>query len=499
MNVYRPVYAPDSDTSWAKSPGTLYGMAGFAPLQRGVYGTVAKTTVFPSTPVETDILFAKLFRQSNGSVRFLVFRPNDIDEHTSGKVNRATGLTTAADWNAVAWGDRIIAVSITNAPQTSTGAGFSALAGSPPKAKHIAVSELFVMLANLDDSVTATPDEVWWCDISNPTSWSVTDVGTEAGRRQLLGTPGPITALVSYRDTFVAFKGDSIYVGEHVGPPFTFAWRMISHRVGCVATHSVVELDNKLYFVHTTGVWEYDGASLRNVSLPVFQSVLQEMGRIENFSGSDVQPPGSGTQPASITLARAVGDDIEGVLLVTVYQTITLSSRLVSHLYAYNVRTGLWSRIGPTDTSSSTVPGLFVDATTADAFDFTTVDTRALVLPNNSTMTGLTYPGAADTGWLVPTFAAGNFGTIDGHSLILRAYAENLPGSGQTPYLSCEMQGYKDSARNDPDVTPVTAEFNNSMYTFDGRISSRFATVEWTVANGETVLLGGVGVGDASR
>jgi hypothetical protein len=499
MNVYRPVYSPDSDTSWTKMPGALYGMTGFVPLQRGVYGTITRAS--GAGPLDTNILLAKMFRQSSGAVRYLVFRPSDIDEYSNSgtKTNRATGLTAASDWNAVAWGDRIIAVSITNAPQTSTGAGFSALAGTPPKAAHVAANELFVMLANLNDGVTATPDEVWWCDIGNPLSWSVTEVGTEAGRRQLLGTPGPITALVSYRDTFVAFKGDSIYVGEFVGPPNTFAWRMISHRVGCVATHSVVELDNKLYFVHTTGVWEYDGASLRNVSLPVFQSVLQEMGRIETFPGSDVQPPGSGTQPASLTRARAVGDDIEGVLLLMVYQTITLSSRLTAHLYAYNVRSGHWSRIGPTDTSSSTTPGLFVDATTADTFDFTTVDVRALFLPNNATESHLTYPGAADTNWVVPSFAAGNFGSIGGHSMTLRAYAENLPGSGQTPYLSCEMQGYKDSARNDPDVTPVTAIHNDALYCFDGRLSSRFATITWTVANGETVLLGGIGVGDITR
>jgi hypothetical protein len=502
VQVHKPFYAPDSDTSWSKTPGALYGMTGFVPLQRGVYGTVAKSTIFAGPPADTDILFAKTFRQTSGAVRLLVFTPNDIDEYSNAgsKTNRATGLTTTADWNAVAWGDRIIAVSITNAPQTSTGAGFSALAGSPPKAAHVAASELFVMLANLDDGTgTVTPDEVWWSDISNPTSWSVSEVGTEAGRRQLLGTPGPITALVSYRDTFVAFKGDSIYVGEHVGPPFTFAWRMISHRVGCVATHSVVELDNKLYFTHTTGVWEYDGASLRNVSLPVFQSVLQEMGRIDVFSGSEVQPPGGQMEPVSITKARACGDDIEGVLLLMVYQRVLLSGDHVSYLYAYNVRTQAWSRIGPTDVSSSTTPGLFVDATTADTFDFTTVDVRSLVLPNNATMYGLTYPGAADTDWVVPTFAAGNFGTIAGHSLTLRAYAENLPGSGQTPFSGCEMQGYKDSARNDADPTAVAADFNSSLYTFDGRLSSRFATVEWTVADGETVLLAGIGVGDVIR
>jgi hypothetical protein len=499
MNIYKPFYAPDSDTSWAKTPGALYGMTGFVPLQRGVYGTVTKTAIFAASPTDTDVLFSKTFRQASGAVRFLVFTPNDIDEYNSGgtKTNRATGLTTAAAWSATAWGDRIIAVSIENAPQTSTGAGFSALAGSPPKAAHVAANELFVMLANVNDGVTATPDEVWWCDIGNPLSWIVTEVGTEAGRRQLLGTPGPITALVSYRDTFVAFKGDSIYVGEFVGPPNTFAWRMISHRVGCVAKHSVVELDNKLYFVHTTGVWEYDGASLRNVSLPVFQSVLAEMGRILSYQEGATPP--SGTSPASITLVRCVGDDIEGVLKVMLFRQNTLSATYSPLLFAYNVRSGQWSRIGYLEASSSIVPAVFVDATTADTFDFTSVDVRSLILPNNGSTYGMTYPGAAITAWIPPSFAAGNFGSIGGPSLTLRAYAENLPGSGQTPYLSCSMQGYKDSARNDPDPAAVAASFNDALYCYDGRLSSRFATIEWAVANGETVLLGGIGVGDINR
>lgn len=505
MNVYKPNYAPDLDTHWSRNPGALFYMAGFAPLQRGLYGTVAKEAVF-GAPTDTDVLHAEMFRQTGGTVRFLVFTPNDIDEYSGAgnKTNRATGLTTASRWQAASWGNQIIAVSLANATQSSTGAGFSALGGGSPKAAHIAANVNFVMMANVDDGVSATPNEVWWSNISNPNQWTTGVVGSQAGRVQLNDAPGQIKALVAFRDTFVAFKDNAIFVGEYIGPPFIFGWRMISNRVGCVASDSVVELDNKLYWVHNTGVWEYDGASMRNVSMPVFQTMLAEIGRVVGPTGDGSVNPPSGRTGAALSLARATGDDLDGVLQVMLYQTFDSNGTYLGISYCYNVRTGMWSRIGAVASSAATTPPLFVEATSADLLDFLpndVEDVRCLIVNNTGSAAtfGLKYPSAADTSFRTPAVMAGPFGGIAKTTFASRHYIETMAGSSSAPLESVTLQAYSDAAKNTEVGDAVTATYNSELDCFDGRFMGRFGVATFTVANGKLVLLGGMGAGEIGR
>ena len=504
MIVYKPVYAPDLDTAWSKNPGAVYAMTGFVPLQRGWYGTVAKTTLFASTPSTNDVLHAAMFRQTSGSVRLLTFSPTSITEFNSAgsPTVQVSGLTTAADWSATAWGNRIIAVSLANASQTSTGTTFGALGGGSPKAAHVASNVNFVMMANVDDGSAATPDEVWWCNLGDPTAWTVTTVGSFARRNRLLDAPGAITALAAYRDQFVAFKANSIFVGTFTGqPPGIFEWKLISNRVGCAGAHAWCEGDNKLYFAHDTGIWEYDGAGLRNVSLPVFQTMLREMGRTAFYSGTGMaDPPGGSTSAGRLADVRLAFDDLEGVLLATVYQHNALSNAPIAYAYAYNVRSGLWSRIGQIGNGGQNgAYPLFVNATQADLFAFFGSDVRAMVIKNNGSSFGLQYPVAADTSFLTPAFTAGNFGSINKSEYTGRAYAETMPGSTVSAFSACAFNGYTNASRNTASGGTVSAVENTAMDVWDGRVQARFATVTFTVGNGKLVLLSGVGVGDVGR
>jgi hypothetical protein len=506
MNVYKPFYAPDLDTNWSRNPGALLYTSAFAPLQRGILGSVGKVSVF-SAPTDTDVQHAEMFRQVDGSVRFLVFTPNDIDEYDSAgaKTNRATALTTATTWQATAWGNQIIAVSHENATLSSTGAGFSALGGGAPSAKHVASNVNFVMMGNIKDGVSdATPAEVWWCNISNPAQWTVGAVGSQAGRYMLNDAPGPVTALVAFRDTFVAFKDNAIFVGEYIGAPFFFGFRMISNRVGCVAPKSIVELDNKLYFVHGTGVWEYDGASLRNVSLQVFQTMLAEIGYVTGHTGDGSVNPPSGREGASLSLVSAAGDDQEGVLQVMLYQTVTATGVYFGIVYCYNVRTGMWSRVGAVASSASTVRPIFVEATTVDIASFLgNGNSRSLVVANagfvSGTTMGLSFPAAGDTSFRTPTFVAGNIGNINGHATVTQSYAELMAGSTSEPFASVTLQAYKEAPRHTAVGSAVAAAYNSDTDTWNGRLSARFGVVTFAGANGKKILLSGMGVGEIGR
>jgi hypothetical protein len=295
MPQITPVYfAPDIDTAWSSHPGALSAINALAPLQSGIYGSVG-TAAYLSALTGTDHLTAYLFRQVAGTVRLLTFRKQNIDEYDSSasRTNRGTSYSASTtDWSAAAWGNQIIACNYLNNTQSSTGGAFADLGGSSPKARYVAANLNFVMLADVDDSGSNVySDMVWWCALQNPASWTPS-IATEAGNVRLLDAPGPIRQLIAYRDTFVAFKDNAIFVGEYVGPSFVFSWRLVSNRVGCIAPKSVVELDGKLYFLHSSGFWEFDGQTLRNVGLPVFQSFLTANNYMAGGIGGATAPGG---------------------------------------------------------------------------------------------------------------------------------------------------------------------------------------------------------------
>src|SRR3990172_642707 len=99
-------FAPDIDNAWAVAPGALASVNLLAPLQNGAYGSIGTANYFgASTLTGSDILSGKMFRQINGGVRLLMFRPGNIDEYDSSAVltNQGTGYNASTvAWRAAA-------------------------------------------------------------------------------------------------------------------------------------------------------------------------------------------------------------------------------------------------------------------------------------------------------------------------------------------------------------------------------------------------------------
>lgn len=488
-------YTPDLDCSWAVNPGALTNVGQLAPLQSGAYGSVAESNYFgSSTLTGTNILAAYAFRKVAGTVRFLVFREGDIDEYDSSatRTNRATGLTTATEWNAAAWGDQIIAVSLANSTQSSTGAGFSALAGAP-KARHVAANQNFVMLADVDDGGSNVyKDMVWWSGLQNPATWTP-NVATQAGNVRLLDAPGPITALVPFRDTFVAFKDNAVFIGEYVGPQgFIFNWRLVSARVGCIGSKAVTELDGKLYFFHPSGFWEFDGQALRNVGIPVIQSFLTQGSYITGSGSAGASPP-SGTTPDSLTTVDAAADDIEGVVWFRAGFTVALSGDKTQSFWGYSPRSGKWGATGAGVGTATASASRLVRATTADMQAFLAdTDGRLWYVLNSAggtTVRSAAYP-ASMTGWVLTT---GVLGTNDGSASALRVWPRMLKGASQAAISAGTMTGY---TTEDQNVTNGSAALspNTSFDCLDGILSSKFRAVTLTGGTDKKAIIGGLGI-----
>lgn len=496
-------FSPSVDSAWSVAPGALTNVDALAPLQVGAYGSIGTVDPFSGSFITgTDILKGKMFRQVAGTVRFLVFRKQDIDEYDSflALTNRGTAYNAAtANWEAAAWGNQIIACNYLDATQSSTGAGFAGLGGGSPKARYVAASQDFVILADVDDGGSNVySDMVWWCGLRNPATWTPA-IATQAGNIRLLGSPGPIRNVVAFRGGFVAFKDNSMFMGTYVGPPpngFIFDWTMISNRIGCIAPDSIAELDGKLYFLHSSGFYEFDGQTIRNIGMPVYSAFLNEVNCISNaYTSHFFQFTGT---PEGYALIQAVSDDVDGVVWWRTSRQIgNPSFRPAFTFYGYNPRTQRWGRwtqntgfLGASDPHSKLVFANFVDF---DTFKSDKSGRFWMIWPNSSTGTtvaSVRYPVVTTN--TAATYTTGIVGSVEGSQTQNRHHWRTLPGTTADSGATVTAAGYSSENKLVTNGT-ATGAVNTEFDYADIHISSKFRTntVTWTV--GKVTILAGVG------
>lgn len=495
-------YAPDVDNNWRFAPGVLTHVQALAPLQSGALGSVGTANYFSSSTLTgSDHLMAQTFRQVAGTVRFLTFRPGNIDEYDSSatRTNRGTGYNASTTmWSATAWGNQIIATNYLDAPQSSTGTSFSALSGSPPKARMVASNLDFVMFADVDDGGSNVySDMVWWGGLRNPSTWTPSPA-TQAGNGRRLEAPGPIRALVAYGKSFVVFKDNAIIVGNFIGPPYVFGWRMISSRIGCVGQNAVCELDGKLYFLHTSGFYEFDGQTIRPVGLPVTQSFLTEAQYVAGAAAGEDAPSAT---TIGLAKTQCAADDIEGVVWwETGNYDGVVGQTNTSTLYGLNVRTGKWGRHSIAVTGSANQMQPLVKTTTADMQAFKADTSGRLWQVSNQTSTvlySIRYPYATVTNF-ESTLTMGVWGDQQDAAKNDRIYLRHRKGSTSltsTSDVTGTLRGFQDEALNVSNGT-ATSAFNTEFIAMDHTLNARYKNATVTYATGKKIVLAGIALGE---
>lgn len=327
MSYIPLTFAPDQDTSWESLPGGLQGAINFVPTARGTLATWACENTIASHTSTTEPQIGYILRKNDGSARFFLCNKQSVVEYTStSAVTDRSGTTYSAStetWTAATFGDTQIFTNLLDPVQKSTTGALSDLGGSPPKAQLVAVNLGFVMLANINDGTAKTNG--WFCsDIEDPEDWTITATN-QADSGTLYDTPGPIRALTTLRDTFVAFKDDSIYVAEYVGDPNTtiWAWRLISDKVGCSAPHGVCLFNDKLYFLHRTGFYVFDGAAVRQIGREISNTI---------FARS------AATSTTNFARIQTTVDLVDG----TIFFCLADANRKLSDIWAYNANSNKW-------------------------------------------------------------------------------------------------------------------------------------------------------------
>ena len=176
-------------------------------------------------------------------------------------VTRTSGgaYSTEADgfWSFAKFGTRIIATNFVDDVQSfvlGSSTDFAALAGSPPRAKFVAVAGEQVFLGRL----ATDPQGVAWCGIDDPTTWASSQT-TLADSQALVGEGGHVTGLVG-GDYVTVYQERAIFRADFIGAPVIWQFRNVVQNRGCKAPQSVIPVNKGSFFLADDGFYFFDGA-----------------------------------------------------------------------------------------------------------------------------------------------------------------------------------------------------------------------------------------------
>lgn len=165
-------------------------------------------------------------------------------------------LVSEEDWDFAQFGDLVVAVSGSEAPQvhdmTPGNTAFANLAGSPPSnATSVArVNDFLMMGKNFT---------LHWSAFNTPTDW-VPAVATQAGTQLLDQEKGLIKKIIGL-DYAAIFQERGIRRANYVGPPIVwdFGQDYVEKERGCISRHAAAAWGRVIYYVSDDGFYSFDG------------------------------------------------------------------------------------------------------------------------------------------------------------------------------------------------------------------------------------------------
>lgn len=127
---------------------------------------------------------------------------------------------------------------------------FVTIAGSPASIKVIIAVNQQVLLFTGNQWISSA--------IGDDTNY-VADVATLSATGRLYQTQGPIIAGARLYQNAVAFKNNSVFLGQQSGPPFSWSWEPISTKIGTFGQGCVIELPDQVVFLGTDDFYSTTG------------------------------------------------------------------------------------------------------------------------------------------------------------------------------------------------------------------------------------------------
>jgi hypothetical protein len=252
------------------------------------------------------------------------------------EVSRTSGgaYTTGIDerWQFAQFGRNALATNLIDPIQMflmGTDTDFSALTGSPPKARYMDVVREFLVLGNTVDGVSGeVPHRVQWSPQGDPgASWASSSV-TQADYQDLDATKGWIKQVVG-GEYGVIFQERAITRMTYVGSPLVFQFDEVESDRGTHAPGSVVKVGNIIYYI---------GTDLRFYAFNGSQSTPVGANQVDQTFQNDVDRE---------FLDRITAFEFPGLPIICFAYSGTRAggSGQISDMLLFNRLTGNWGRV----------------------------------------------------------------------------------------------------------------------------------------------------------
>jgi hypothetical protein len=118
------------------------------------------------------------------------------------------------------------------------------------------------------------PMLVRWSNQEDYAYWTPTATNTAGDQRLVVGTK--ITSAISTRDETFISTDEAVYGMNFVGPPFTFAFRLLATNCGAIGKNVMGNVDGDVYWMTNETFFVYNGA-VREIPCPVKHYVFDRM------------------------------------------------------------------------------------------------------------------------------------------------------------------------------------------------------------------------------
>jgi hypothetical protein len=154
-------------------------------------------------------------------------------------------------WEFAQWGERVLATNFVNDIQaiTAGASNFATLAGTPPKARHMAVVRDFLVLGNVTDYSTgaSVANRVHWSGFNNIETYEPA-AATQADYQDLQGSGGHVQKVVG-GEYGIIFQERSIWRMTYVGSPLVFQFDEVERGRGTPVPGSVVNYGSTIFYL----------------------------------------------------------------------------------------------------------------------------------------------------------------------------------------------------------------------------------------------------------
>lgn len=317
-------FAPDRDPF---TPGVITACDNMVPAMDGFKAAPSPQSIGVSALAATALGAAQVIKLDDSRRLFAGTSSALYEWSGSSWTDRSKGggysLGASEQWHFVQWGDVTIACGgIGETLQDSTTGAFADIAGAP-KATCLDATQGFVMVGNYDAGSGAVADGWKCCALYDYTDWT-DDVDTQAASGRLIETQGAIKAVKALGGDFVAYKNGSMFLGQFVGAPLIWQWRMVSNEIGAPGPGAVVPVDSLHIFMGAQDFYAFDGSR----PVPIGSDIR------EWFFGSQLDPVYKGK-------VRSLHNKDAGIVYFF-YPSRDQGSGNLDKWVAYNYRTQKW-------------------------------------------------------------------------------------------------------------------------------------------------------------